>query len=77
MLKSPIFYAIPFFFLLMGIEVFPLAYRKKKELYRLNDTITNISLGIGSQLSGVLQQRSDSRLVCIYQRAFMPSSNCL
>ncbi len=44
--------AIPAFFLLIGIE---LAYSvwKNRNLYRFNDTITNISLGVGQQLTGI------------------------
>lgn len=44
--------AIPAFFLLIGIE---LAYSlwKGVKLYRLNDSITNIGLGIGQQVTGI------------------------
>lgn len=41
--------AIPFFFLLMGIE-WLIAFLKKKEIYRLNDAITNLVIGIGNQI---------------------------
>ena len=51
--KSPVFYAIPFFLLLVAIEAI-YGIVKKRKLYRLNDTITNISLGIGSQVAGAL-----------------------
>lgn len=54
-MKSPIFYAIPFFILLIAIEAI-YSYRRNKKLYRLNDTISNFSLGIGSQVSGVLHK---------------------
>ncbi|MFN8309009.1 MAG: sterol desaturase family protein [Chitinophagales bacterium] len=50
-MKSPVFYAIPLFFFFMGIEAW-FAYLKNKKWYRLNDSITNLSLGIGSQLFG-------------------------
>jgi alkylglycerol monooxygenase len=44
--------AIPFFFLLIGIEiVFSLA--RKKGFYRLNDSINDLSLGIGEQVTEV------------------------
>ncbi len=52
-MKNPILLAVPFFFLLMGLE-WLYGYIKKKELYRLNDTITNLSHGIGNQLFGAL-----------------------
>lgn len=47
--------SIPVFFILIGIE---LAYSAWKglRLYRLNDTITNISLGIGQQVTGVFMK---------------------
>jgi alkylglycerol monooxygenase len=44
--------AVPFFFLLMGIEWY-LGYRKNKQLYRLNDSINNLVIGIGSQVFNV------------------------
>jgi alkylglycerol monooxygenase len=45
--------AIPFFFLLMGVE-WLYGYVKKKELYRLNDSITNLLIGIGQQVFGLV-----------------------
>jgi len=44
--------AIPAFFILIGIE---LSYSlwKGVKLYRLNDAVTNISLGIGQQVTGI------------------------
>ena len=52
-MKSPIFYAIPFFIILVAAEAI-FSYLKNRKLYRLNDTISNFSLGIGSQIAGVL-----------------------
>lgn len=54
-MKSPIFYAIPAFILLVLLEAY-YGYRKKKNYYRLNDTISNFAMGIGSQLSGALSK---------------------
>lgn len=45
--------AIPFFFLLMGVE-WLYGYLKKKELYRLNDSVTNLLIGIGQQVFGLI-----------------------
>lgn len=45
-------YSIPVFFLLIGLELV-IDRSKKSGLYRFNDAITNISCGIGSQLTGV------------------------
>ena len=44
--------SIPIFFILIGIEVVVDRYRSLS-LYRWNDAITNISCGIGQQVSGV------------------------
>ncbi len=45
--------AIPAFFLLMFLEYWH-GRRKGKQYYRFNDTITNLNLGIGSQISSLL-----------------------
>ena len=52
-MKSPILLAIPAFFLLIGIEAMYARWKGKK-VYRLNDTVSNLSLGIGNQLTGAL-----------------------
>jgi alkylglycerol monooxygenase len=44
--------AVPVFFLLIGIELL-VAWRQKRKLYRLNDAITDLSCGIGQQVTGV------------------------
>jgi sterol desaturase/sphingolipid hydroxylase (fatty acid hydroxylase superfamily) len=44
--------AIPVFFLLIGIELL-LDRLRKTNYYRFNDAIANLSLGVGSQVSGV------------------------
>ncbi len=54
-MKSPIFYAIPAFILLVLLEAY-YGYRKKKNYYRLNDTVSNFAMGIGSQISGALSK---------------------
>jgi alkylglycerol monooxygenase len=45
--------SIPIFFLLIGIELL-FGYLKKEKLYRFNDALTNINLGIGSQVVGIM-----------------------
>lgn len=45
-------YSIPFFFLLMGIEL-AVARLGHRRLFRLNDSISDLSLGITSQLAGI------------------------
>ncbi len=47
--------SIPIFFLLIGIEL-AFSFWKKRKLYRFNDALTNISLGIGQQVIGVLMK---------------------
>lgn len=44
---------IPFFFLCMGIE-WLYGKWKEKNYYRFNDTITNLNIGIGNQIFGLL-----------------------
>jgi alkylglycerol monooxygenase len=44
--------SIPVFFLLIGVELL-IDKLKKTHYYRFNDAITNLSCGIGSQLSGI------------------------
>ena len=50
---SYVTYSIPIFFLLIGIELL-FGYLKNKKLYRFNDALTNINLGIGSQVVGIM-----------------------
>lgn len=49
---SLIIYAIPVFFLLIGIELL-IARMRGLSYYRMNDAIANLSCGIGSQISGI------------------------
>lgn len=48
-------YIIPFFFILIGIEVW-ISIRKQKKFYRLNVSIADLSTGIVSQLWGLFQR---------------------
>jgi len=49
---SVVVLSIPIFFILMGIELV-LDRIEHRKLYRLNDSVTNISCGIGDQITGV------------------------
>jgi alkylglycerol monooxygenase len=49
---SLIIFAIPVFFLLIGIELL-ISRMKNLSYYRMNDAIANLSCGIGSQISGI------------------------
>ncbi|MEZ4978678.1 MAG: sterol desaturase family protein [Chitinophagales bacterium] len=47
--------AIPIFFVLIFVE-YLVAKRQHKEVYRLNDTIANLNIGIGNQVISVLSK---------------------
>lgn len=47
--------SIPIFFLLIGVELL-VGHLKNKKLYRFNDALTNINLGIGQQVVGVMMK---------------------
>ena len=49
---NPIVLSIPVFFILIGLELLVGKFQKKSN-YRFNDAITNISCGIGEQVTGV------------------------
>jgi len=49
---NPIVLSIPIYFLLIGIELI-VQFIQKKQLYRLNDALTNIGCGVTQQLSGL------------------------
>jgi sterol desaturase/sphingolipid hydroxylase (fatty acid hydroxylase superfamily) len=57
-------YAIPVFFLLIGIELLYSILRRKR-LYRLHDSITDLSTGVGNQIAGLFF-RSFTILAYIY-----------
>jgi alkylglycerol monooxygenase len=44
--------AVPFFFLLIGVEIL-VARRQGRDVYRLNDSLNNLGLGITEQMAGV------------------------
>lgn len=48
--------AIPFFLLMIGIELWMARRSGKSEVYRFNDTITNLNIGIGSQVFNLFFQ---------------------
>ncbi|MCS7074011.1 MAG: sterol desaturase family protein [Bacteroidia bacterium] len=48
---NPILLAIPFFILSIGLELIA-GWKKKEQYYTFSDTITNLNLGIGSQIAG-------------------------
>jgi len=47
--------SIPVFFLLIGVELL-YSVVKNLKLYRLNDSIANISLGVGQQITGIFMK---------------------
>jgi len=50
---DPIGVAVPFFLILIGVE-WLISRRKKRTVFRLNDSMINLACGIGDQLLGVL-----------------------
>jgi sterol desaturase/sphingolipid hydroxylase (fatty acid hydroxylase superfamily) len=50
-----VFFAIPFFFLAMAIEYF-WGRKLRRKIYRFNDTITNLNIGVGSQVFGLFSK---------------------
>jgi len=50
---SPILYFIPFFFILIALEMW-VAHRRGLQLYRLQDTVTSLNIGIVSQFVNTL-----------------------
>ncbi|MEL6670628.1 MAG: sterol desaturase family protein [Bacteroidota bacterium] len=52
-LQDPVTYAIPFFLLLIGLEVF-LSVKDSLGTYELKDSMANISMGIGSSIIEIL-----------------------
>ncbi|MDB4945651.1 MAG: Sterol desaturase [Labilithrix sp.] len=77
---DPIALAVPFFFVLIGIELV-WAKRRGVSVYRFSDALTNLSCGIGSQIAvlfwGALQLAVYAWLyeryrVATFQRAWVP-----
>ncbi len=63
---NPIVLSIPVFFILIGVELLISHFRAEK-LYRLSDALTNISCGVGEQVTGVFMKLF---VVTIYQYIF-------
>lgn len=53
MQPSILFYAIPFFILLLSIEAW-FSYKENKELYEKKDTWSSLALGIGNVITGFI-----------------------
>lgn len=67
-MEKYIIYAIPAFFLLIFLELF-IGYIKGKNFYRFSDAITNLNIGIGSQVVGVLYKAiTIASLLFIYEK---------
>ena len=50
-----LYYAIPFFVLLLSLEAW-LSFREQKEIYEVKDTFSSLALGIGNLISGILSK---------------------
>ncbi len=53
--KNPVLFAIPFFLLLIFLEVY-LNYRERKNNYLLKDSLASISMGLGSIVSDIISK---------------------
>jgi len=51
-MSAYLLFAIPFFLLMVGLEM-AYAWRRGKKFYRLNDTVANLAVGIGSEATGL------------------------
>ena len=51
--QNPILYAIPFFAVLMGIEIY-INYRERSDNYTIKDTAASLSMGFGSVFVDIL-----------------------
>lgn len=65
-----IVFAIPFFFLSIGWELWT-SYRRKNSGYRFDDALTNLNIGIGSQAVGILTKII---LLSIYEWVFLTAA---
>lgn len=70
---NPIVLALPFFFISIAVELF-VAFKKKRKLYRLNDSLSNLICGALEQTTGILTSGALFGIyVWIYENtAFIP-----
>lgn len=65
--KNPVLFAIPFFLLLLGIEIW-ISYKEKRHFYKKKDSIASITMGLGSLFSDILAKSTAFVLfVWLYQ----------
>ena len=62
---NPIGLAIPFFLGLMLLEVF-IAKKRQKDVYRLNDAMTDIGSGMGDQALGIFFSATNLALLTFF-----------
>ena len=75
MLPAVLYYAIPFFVLLLGLEAW-YAYREQKHLYAFYDTVSSLALGIGNVITGFITKALIFGLFTfIYQYRFFDLSS--
>ncbi len=69
MSPSYILLAIPVFFLAMGIEWYIGKRKQRTDIYRINDSVNNLTVGLGQQLwSAVFKFILFGIYVLIYQK---------
>jgi len=66
---NPIGVAVPFFFALLGIEIL-VARRKRLPLHRLNDSMADLTCGMGDQLIGVFTKAIPLAIYALVESRF-------
>ena len=66
---NPIGVAVPFFFVLLGIEIL-VARRRGRPLHRLNDSMADLTCGMGDQLIGVFTKAIPLAIYALVESRF-------
>ena len=67
-----LYYAIPFFVLLLLIEAW-FSYRERKAWYEVKDTFSSLAMGIGNVLTGLV---SKALIFGIFMLIYQAESKC-
>lgn len=70
-MANPIVLSIPGFFVMMGAE-WLIARKRRQEIYALDDTVANLELGIGQQVTGVMSMGVMFSLYVLIYEALAP-----
>jgi alkylglycerol monooxygenase len=61
--------AVPFFFVLLGVEIL-VAHRKKRPLHRLNDSMADLTCGMGEQIVGIFTKAIPLAIYALVETQF-------